>query len=96
VSNERVSTGIPRLDAMLSGRGFFRGSSILLTGTAGTGKTSVAACFAQAAARRRERVLFFSFEESPTRSSQHAFHQSHLDLWSARPAGFTQPGPLCG
>ena len=65
VSSERVSTGIPRLDAMLGGRGYFRGSSILLTGTPGTGKTSVAACFAQAAARRGERVLFFSFEESP-------------------------------
>jgi len=61
----RISTGIPRLDAMLGGRGFFRGSSILLTGTPGTGKTSVAACFAQAAAQRGERVLFFSFEESP-------------------------------
>src|SRR5271165_6460229 len=65
VSSERVSTGIPRLDAMLGGRGFFRGSSILLTGTPGTGKTITAACFAQAAARRGERVLFFSFEESP-------------------------------
>jgi len=65
VSSARISTGIPRLDAMLGGRGFFRGSSILLTGTPGTGKTSVAACFAQAAARRRDRVLFFSFEESP-------------------------------
>jgi circadian clock protein KaiC len=65
VSSERVSTGIPRLDAMLGGRGFFRGSSILLTGTPGTGKTSVAACFAQAAAKRKDRVLFFSFEESP-------------------------------
>jgi circadian clock protein KaiC len=65
VSNKRVSTGIPRLDAMLSGRGFFRGSSILLTGTPGTGKTITAACFAEAAARRGERVLFFSFEESP-------------------------------
>jgi circadian clock protein KaiC len=65
VSSGRISTGIPRLDAMLSGRGFFRGSSILLTGTAGTGKTSVGAHFAQAAARRGERVLFFSFEESP-------------------------------
>jgi circadian clock protein KaiC len=65
VSNKRISTGIPRLDAMLSGRGFFRGSSILLTGTPGTGKTSVAACFAQAAARRGDRVLFFAFEESP-------------------------------
>jgi len=65
VSNERIPTGIPRLDAMLTGRGFFRGSSILLTGTAGTGKTSVGAVFAEAAARRGERVLFFSFEESP-------------------------------
>ncbi len=65
VSNERISTGIPRLDAMLGGRGFFRGSSILLTGTPGTGKTITAACFAEAAARRGERVLFFSFEESP-------------------------------
>jgi len=65
VSNERIATGIPRLDKMLGGRGFFRGSSILLTGTAGTGKTSVAANFAQAAGRRGERVLFFSFEESP-------------------------------
>jgi circadian clock protein KaiC len=65
VSNDRVSTGIPRLDAMLGKRGFFRGSSVLLTGTPGTGKTITAACFAQAAARRGERVLFFSFEESP-------------------------------
>jgi circadian clock protein KaiC len=65
VSNERISTGIPRLDTMLGGRGFFRGSSILLTGTPGTGKTITAACFAESAARRGERVLFFSFEESP-------------------------------
>ncbi|MGA2177248.1 MAG: circadian clock protein KaiC [Verrucomicrobiota bacterium] len=65
VSSVRISTGIPRLDAMLGGRGFFHGSSILLTGTPGTGKTSVAAHFAQAAARRGERALFFSFEESP-------------------------------
>jgi circadian clock protein KaiC len=65
VSGERIATGIPRLDAMLGGKGFFRGSSILLTGTPGTGKTIIAANFAQAAARRGERVLFFSFEESP-------------------------------
>ncbi|HXB02986.1 MAG TPA: circadian clock protein KaiC [Opitutaceae bacterium] len=65
ISSARIATGIPRLDAMLGGRGFFRGSSILLTGTPGTGKTIVAANFAQAAARRGERVLFFSFEESP-------------------------------
>src|SRR6202453_438571 len=65
ISSERIATGIPRLDAMLGGRGFFRGSSILLTGTAGTGKTIVSANFAQAACRRGERTLFFSFEESP-------------------------------
>jgi circadian clock protein KaiC len=65
VSGERIATGIPRLDAMLGGKGFFRGSSILLTGTSGTGKTIISANFAQAACRRGERVLFFSFEESP-------------------------------
>jgi circadian clock protein KaiC len=65
ISSERIPTGVARLDAMLGGRGFFRGSSILLTGTPGTGKTIVAANFAQAACRRGERTLFFSFEESP-------------------------------
>ncbi len=65
VSTERIATGIPRLDAMLGGKGFFRGSSILLTGTAGTGKTIISCNLAQAAAARGERVLFFSFEESP-------------------------------
>src|SRR5471032_123982 len=65
VSAGRIATGIHRLDAMLGGKGFFRGSSILITGTSGTGKTIIAANFAQAAARRGERVLFFSFEESP-------------------------------
>src|SRR5471032_773982 len=52
VSNERIATGVSRLDAMLGGQGFFRGSSILLTGTSGTGKTIIAANFAQAAAKR--------------------------------------------
>jgi circadian clock protein KaiC len=65
VSTERIATGIPRLDAMLGGQGFFRGSSILLSGSSGTGKTIISANFAQAAARRGERTLFFSFEESP-------------------------------
>jgi circadian clock protein KaiC len=50
---------------MLGGQGFFRGSSILITGTPGTGKTIIASNFAQAACRRGERALFFSFEESP-------------------------------
>jgi circadian clock protein KaiC len=68
VSNERVSTGIPRLDAMLGGQGFYRGSSILITGTPGTGKSIVSACFAHSAALRGERVLYFSFEESPNQT----------------------------
>jgi len=65
VSSERLSSGIARLDEMLGGDGFFRGSSVMLTGTPGTGKTSVAAYFAHAAARRGERALYFAFEESP-------------------------------
>ena len=65
-SHERVSTGIERLDTMLDGKGFYRGSSILLSGTAGTGKTSVAATFADATCRRGERCIYLSFEESPS------------------------------
>ncbi len=64
-SQERISTGIQRLDTMLSGKGYFRGSTVLVSGTAGTGKTSIAAQFVDAACRRGERVLFFTFEESP-------------------------------
>src|SRR6202000_3094694 len=65
VSTERMSTGIAGLDEMLGGKGFFRGSSVLLSGTAGTGKSSVAAHLADAACRRGEKCLYFSFEESP-------------------------------
>jgi len=64
-SQERISTGIPRLDTMLSGKGYFRGSTMLVSGTAGTGKTSIAAQFVEAACKREERVLYFTFEESP-------------------------------
>ena len=63
-SNDRVPTGIPRLDTMLGGKGFYRGSSILVTGTAGTGKSSMAAHFVDDACRRGERCLYFAFEES--------------------------------
>jgi circadian clock protein KaiC len=63
-SSERVSCGIPRLDTMLGGKGYFRGSSILVSGTAGTGKSSMAAHFVDAACRRGERCLYFAFEES--------------------------------
>lgn len=65
-STERVSTGIPSLDAMLEGKGYFKGSSVLLGGGAGTGKTSIAAHFADAACRRGQRCILFSFEESPS------------------------------
>jgi circadian clock protein KaiC len=65
-SSERVPTGIARLDAMLGGAGYYRGSSVLISGTAGTGKSCLAAHFADAACRRGERALYFAFEESPT------------------------------
>lgn len=64
-STERISSGVPQLDAMLGGAGYFRGSSVLISGTAGTGKTSLAAHLADAACRRDERCLYFAFEESP-------------------------------
>jgi circadian clock protein KaiC len=64
-SNERVPTGIAGLDAMLGAGGFYRGSSVLLSGVAGTGKTSLACHFAEAACQRGERCLYFAFEESP-------------------------------
>ena len=63
-SEERVSSGIPRLDVMLGGKGYYRGSSVLVSGTAGTGKTSLASSFVSAACQRGERCLYFAFEES--------------------------------
>lgn len=63
---ERVSSGVSGLDDMLGDRGFFRGSSILVTGTAGTGKSILAAHFANAACARGERCVYFAFEESPS------------------------------
>jgi len=64
VSDRRVSSGIPGLDGMLGGKGFYWGSSILVTGSPGTGKTSLAAAFVDAACRRGERCQYFAFEES--------------------------------
>ena len=61
---DRVSSGVPRLDAMMKGLGYYRGSTVLVSGTAGTGKTSLAAHFAHAAAARNERCLWLAFEES--------------------------------
>jgi circadian clock protein KaiC len=62
---ERISTGLPQLDALLGGGGYFRGSTALVSGTAGSGKTSIAAHFAAAACGRGERCLYFLSEESP-------------------------------
>jgi len=61
---ERLSTGIARLDEMLGGQGVFRGSSVLVSGAPGTGKSSIGATFADAACRRGERALLFAYEES--------------------------------
>ena len=63
-STERISSGVERLDNMLGGEGFYRGTSILVSGTAGTGKSTLAAHFVESACRRGERALFFAFEES--------------------------------
>jgi len=64
-TNERVSTGLPALDDMLGGKGYYRASTVLLSGTAGTGKTTMAAHFVDAACARGEKCLYFLFEESP-------------------------------
>src|SRR4029077_2329626 len=64
VWDQRVPTGIPDLDAMLEGKGYYRGTSILVTGTAGSGKTTVSASYIDAACKRGERCLYIDFEES--------------------------------
>ncbi len=96
VSTERVTTGIARLDAMLGGQGYYRGSSILVSGTAGSGKSTLAAHFADATCRRGERCLYLAFEESPdqiTRNMrtigidlQQWVDQGLLSLEASRPA----------
>jgi circadian clock protein KaiC len=65
VSIQRVSSGVAGMDEMMDDKGFFRGSSILVSGTAGTGKTSIATTFVDAACKRKEPCLYFAFEESP-------------------------------
>jgi len=98
VSRERISSGVPVLDEMLGGWGYYRGSSIMVTGTAGTGKTSLAAHFVDAACRRGERAMYFAFEESPGQITRNMKSVGiHLDRWikkgllhidSARPSAF--------
>ena len=78
-STERIPTGVPRLDTMLGGKGYFRGSSILISGTAGTGKSSLAAHFVNAACARGERCLYFAFEESQNQIIRN-MHSIGIDL----------------
>lgn len=89
VSSQQVSTGIPTLDSMFEGNGFFRGSSILVSGTAGTGKTSIAAYFADASCKRKERCLYFAFEESP-RQIVRNMRSIGIDLQKHEDAGLLQ------
>lgn len=82
---ERISTGIPRLDSMLEGKGYFRGSSILVSGTAGSGKTSIANFFANSTCARGEKALYMAFEESPSQIKRN-MESLGLDLekWVAK------------
>ena len=86
---ERVSSGILRLDAMMGDKGFYRGSSVLVSGTAGTGKTSLAAHFAQGAAARGERCLWFAFEESSSQIIRN-MRSVGIDLEQAVRSGMLQ------
>lgn len=65
VSSEIISTGIPGIDEMFYGGGFYRGSNVLVSGTAGTAKTTIASYFASEQCRKNERTVYFAFEESP-------------------------------
>jgi circadian clock protein KaiC len=92
---ERISSGIAGLDTMLGGKGYFRGSTILVSGAAGTGKTSFAASFVAAACRRGERCFYFAFEEAASQLKRnmrsigidlkHWFDSGHLLIRAMRP-----------
>lgn len=96
--NQRISTGVQALDEMFGGKGYFRGSSILMTGSAGTGKSSMAAHFVNAACMRGERGIFFAFEESPQQIIRNMssigidlgqwVDQGTLRIEAARPSSF--------
>ena len=96
VSNSRLPSGIAELDDMLDGKGYFRGSTVMVTGTAGTGKSSLAAHLVDAACKRGESCMYFSFEESPAQivrnmrsvgiSLQPHVDRQLLQFHSARPS----------
>lgn len=99
VSEERISSGVRDLDDMLEGGGFYRGSSILITGVAGSGKSSLACMMADAACRRGERALYFSFEESEAQTVRNMrsvgtdlspwLHKGLLRYLAARPTFYS-------
>ncbi|AZB66291.1 circadian clock protein KaiC (plasmid) [Cereibacter sphaeroides] len=86
VHEERIASGVPDLDAMMAGGGFFRGSSILVSGVAGAGKSSLSAHFAAAACARGERAMYFSFEEAADQAVRN-MRSLGLDLGRWRDAG---------
>jgi circadian clock protein KaiC len=98
VSEERVSSGVPALDTMLGGEGFYRDSTILITGSAGTGKTSLVSTAVDAACRRGERCLYMAFEEAPAQiirnmrsiglDLQQWVEQDRLQFAGARPSAY--------
>lgn len=88
VSSEHISTGVERLDAMLGGEGIYRGSTVLISGTSGTGKSSLSAHFASASCQRSERCLYVAFEESANQIIRN-MHSIGLEL-----EGFEQAGLL--
>lgn len=105
-SSARISTGLEALDEMLDGRGYYRGSTVLISGSAGTGKSSLAAHFASAACDRGERCLYFLFEESPQQLIRNMRSigidlQSHVDagdlqLHAERPSRYGLETHLLG
>lgn len=97
-TSKRISTGIPRLDEMFDGKGYYVGSTVLLSGTAGSGKTSLAAKFAASCCERGERALYLSYEESPSQIIRNVssvginlgkfIHHKLLKIESSRPGSF--------
>lgn len=97
-TSDRISSGVPELDKMLAGKGFFRGSSILISGTAGTGKTTLAAHFANSTCMAGERCVYFAFEESRDQiirnvrsvgiDLEQCIDSGLLSLYSSRPTVF--------
>jgi circadian clock protein KaiC len=85
-SERRITTGVESLDAMFGGKGYYEGSSVLISGTAGTGKSSLAAAFAASVCDRGERCLYISFEEAPDQVTRN-MRSVGLDLARSRKEG---------